>query len=99
MDLGDLSAMLRSIAVPIPATLGAKAISRWKLEASTAASVTRSPLRLVAFPTTARKPLAGAALGVLGIGIIGAAVVGGPLLNHGLGGSGIAPAAASPSEV
>ena len=99
LDLDDLAAMLRSIAVPIPVTLSAKIISRWKLEASTAASVTRSPLRLVPFPTTARKPLAGAALGVLGIGIIGAAIVGGPLLNHGLGGSGIAPAAATPSEV
>jgi DNA-directed RNA polymerase specialized sigma24 family protein len=99
LDLEDLAAMLRSIAVPIPVTLGAKTISRWKLEVSTAASVTRPQMRLVPFPITARKPLAGAALGVLGVGIIGAAIVGGPLLNHGLGGGGIAPASASPSEV
>jgi DNA-directed RNA polymerase specialized sigma24 family protein/anti-sigma factor RsiW len=99
VDLDHLGSMLRSTAVPIPSTLVAKAISRWKLEASTASSVTRQPMRLIPFPTTARKPLAGAALGVLGVGIIGAAVVGGPLLNHGLGGAGIAPAAASPSEV
>jgi DNA-directed RNA polymerase specialized sigma24 family protein len=99
LDLEDLGATLRSLAVPIPATLGARTISRWKLEISTAASVTRPQLRLVPFPTTARKPLAGAALGVLGVGIIGAAIVGGPLLNHGLGGGGVAPAAASPSEV
>jgi DNA-directed RNA polymerase specialized sigma24 family protein len=99
LDLDDLGAMLHSLAVPIPATLAARTISRWKLEISTAASVTRPQLRLVPFPTTARKPLAGAALGVLGVGIIGAAIVGGPLLNHGLGGGGIAPAAASPSEV
>ncbi len=99
MDLDHLSAMLRSTAVPIPSTLVTKAISRWKLEVSAAVSVTRQPMRLVPFPTTARKPLAGAAAGMLGLGIIGAAVVGGPLLNHGLGGGGIAPASASPSEV
>jgi RNA polymerase sigma factor (sigma-70 family) len=99
VDLDDLGAMLRSIAVPIPATLGAKALSRWKLEVNAAANVARTRMRLVPFPSTARKPLAGAALGVLGIGIIGAAIVGGPLLNHGLGGSGISPATASPSEV
>jgi DNA-directed RNA polymerase specialized sigma24 family protein len=99
VDLDHLGDMLRSTAVAIPSTLVAKAISRWKLEASATSSVARQPMRLVPFPTTARKPLAGAALGVLGIGIIGAAVVGGPLLNHGLGGGGIAPAAASPSEV
>jgi DNA-directed RNA polymerase specialized sigma24 family protein len=98
-DLDHLGAMLRSTAVPIPSTLVAQAISKWKLEASAASSVTRQPMRLIPFPTTARKPLAGAALGVLGVGIIGAAIVGGPLLDHGLGGGGIAPAAATPSEV
>jgi hypothetical protein len=99
MDLDDLGGMLRTLAVPIPVTLTAKAVSRWKLHASTASSVERPAMSLVPFPNFARKPLAGAALGVLGLGIIGVAVVGGPLLNHGLGGSGIPPAAASPSEV
>jgi hypothetical protein len=99
MDLDDLGGMLHTLAVPIPVTLTAKAVSRWKLQASAASSVERPALSLVPFPNLARKPLAGAALGVLGMGIIGVAVVGGPLLNHGLGGSGIPPAAASPSEV
>jgi hypothetical protein len=99
MDLDDLGGMLRTLAVAIPVTLTAKAVNRWKLDASTASSVERPGSSWVPFPNFAHKPLAGAALGVLGMGIIGVAVVGGPLLNHGLGGSGIPPAAASPSEV
>jgi DNA-directed RNA polymerase specialized sigma24 family protein len=98
-DVDDLGATLRSIAVPVPTTIVAMAISRWKLAAATAVSVARPPLRLASFPSPARKPLVGAALGLLGIGIIGAAVVGGPLIDHGLGGAGVSPAAASPSEV
>jgi hypothetical protein len=75
------------------------ATSRWKATANAATVVSRSRLGLLSFPSSGRKPVAGAALAVLGLGIIGAAVVSGPLLSHGPGLGGLAPAAAAPTEV
>ncbi len=98
-ELDDLGAMLASIAVPVPPTLVAMATSRWKASANAATVVSRTRLGLLSFPSSGRKPVAGAALAVLGLGIIGAAVVSGPLLAHGPGSGGLAPAAAAPTEV
>jgi DNA-directed RNA polymerase specialized sigma24 family protein len=98
-DLDDLGAMLTRIAVPVPATLVSMTTSRWKAGANAATVVSRSRLGLLSFPSSGRKPVAGAALAVMGLGIIGAAVVTGPLLNHGRGFGGLAPAAAAPTEV
>ena len=98
-ELEDLGATLARITVPVPPTLVAMATSRWKAAANAATVVSRSRLGLLSFPSSGRKPLAGAALAVLGLGIIGAAVVTGPLLNHGPGSGGLAPAAAAPTEV
>jgi DNA-directed RNA polymerase specialized sigma24 family protein len=98
-ELDDLGAMLATIAVPVPPTLVATATSRWKDSANAATVVPRTRLGLLSFPTAGRKPLAGAALAVMGLGIIGAAVVTGPLLSHGRGSGGLAPAAAAPTEV
>jgi DNA-directed RNA polymerase specialized sigma24 family protein len=98
-ELDDLGAMLATIAVPVPPTLVATATSRWKDAANAATVVPRTRLGLLSFPTSGRKPLAGAALAVMGLGIIGAAVVTGPLLSHGRGSGGLAPAAAAPTEV
>jgi DNA-directed RNA polymerase specialized sigma24 family protein len=98
-DLDDLGAMLARIAVPVPATLVSTTTSRWKAAANAATVVSRSRLGLLSFPSSGRKPVAGAALAVLGLGIIGTAVVSGPLLNHGRGFGGLAPAAAAPTEV
>ena len=93
LDLDDLSAMLHTMAVPPPPNLAALAEQRWR----TASEAARA--NLGGIPANARKPLAGASLGVVGVGIIGAAMVAGPLLNHGVGGGGVPPAAAAPSEV
>jgi DNA-directed RNA polymerase specialized sigma24 family protein len=98
-ELDDLGAMLAGIAVPVPPTLVATATSRWKDAANAATVVPRTRLGVLSFPTSGRKPLAGAALAVMGLGIIGAAVVSGPLLSHGPGSGGLAPAAAAPTEV
>jgi DNA-directed RNA polymerase specialized sigma24 family protein len=98
-DRDDIGAMLAPIAVPVPPTLVSMATSRWKAAANTATVVSRARLGLPSFPTSGRKPVAGAALAVMGLGIIGAAVVTGPLLNHGPGSGGLAPAAAAPTEV
>jgi DNA-directed RNA polymerase specialized sigma24 family protein len=98
-ELDDLGAMLAPIAVPVPPTLVAMATSRWKDAANAATVVPRTRLGLLSFPTSGRKPLAGAALAVMGLGIIGAAVVSGPLLTHGPGSGGLAPAAAAPTEI
>ncbi|HEY2428257.1 MAG TPA: hypothetical protein VGI06_04965 [Acidimicrobiales bacterium] len=98
-ELDDLGAMLARIAVPTPPTVVAMATSRWKDAANAATVVPRTRLGLLSFPTSGRKPVAGAALAVMGLGIIGAAVVSGPLLTHGPGSGGLAPAAAAPTEV
>ena len=98
-DLDNLGAMLAPIAVPVPSTLMSMTTSRWKAAVNAATVVSRSRLGLLSFPTSRRKPVAGAALAVMGLGIIGAAVVSGPLLNHGRGWGGLAPAAAAPTEV
>jgi DNA-directed RNA polymerase specialized sigma24 family protein len=98
-ELDELGAMLTRIGVPTPPTLVAMATSRWKDAANAATVVPRTPLRLLSFPNSGRKPVAGAALAVMGLGIIGAAVVSGPLLTHGPGSGGLAPAAAAPTEV
>jgi DNA-directed RNA polymerase specialized sigma24 family protein len=98
-DLDDVGAMLTRIAVPVPATLVPMATSRWKATANAASVVSRSRLGLLSFPSSGRKPVAGAALAVMGLGIIGAAVVSGPLLSHGPGSGGLAPAAAAPTEI
>jgi DNA-directed RNA polymerase specialized sigma24 family protein len=98
-ELDDLGAMLTRIAVPAPPTLVAMATSRWKDAANAATVVPRTRLHLLSFPHSGRKPVAGAALAVMGLGIIGAAVVSGPLLTHGPGSGGLAPAAAAPTEV
>ncbi len=98
-ELDDLGTMLAPIGVPLPPTLVSMATSRWKAAANAATVVSRSRLGLLSFPTSGRKPVAGAALAVMGLGIIGAAVVSGPLLNHGAGSGGLAPAAAAPTEI
>jgi DNA-directed RNA polymerase specialized sigma24 family protein len=98
-DLDDLGAMLARIAVPAPATVVSMTTSRWKAAVNAASVVSRSRMGLLSFPSSGRKPVAGAALAVMGLGIIGAAVVTGPLLNHGRGSGGLAPAAAAPTEV
>ncbi|TMM20335.1 MAG: hypothetical protein E6G01_00765 [Actinobacteria bacterium] len=98
-DLDDLGTMLAPVAVPVPPTLVSMSTSRWKAAANAATVVSRSRLGLLSFPTSGRKPVAGAALAVMGLGIIGAAVVSGPLLNHGAGPGGLAPAAAAPTEI
>jgi DNA-directed RNA polymerase specialized sigma24 family protein len=98
-EIDDLGAMLAPTAVPVPPTLVAMATSRWKDAANAATVVPRARLGLLSFPTSGRKPLAGAALAVMGLGIIGAAVVSGPLLSHGPGFGGLAPAVAAPTEI
>ncbi len=98
-ELDDLGAMLAPIAVPAPPTLVAMATTRWKDAANAATVVPRARFGLLAFPSSGRKPVAGAALAVMGLGIIGAAVVSGPLLSRGPGSGGLAPAAAAPTEV
>jgi DNA-directed RNA polymerase specialized sigma24 family protein len=98
-DLDDLGAMLTTIAVPAPPSLLPMATSRWKLAADAVTVAPRGRLGATSLPMGSRKPLAGAALAVMGLGIIGAAVVSGPLLNRGAGAGGISPAAASPTEV
>ena len=98
-ELDHLGTMIAPIAVPVPPTLVAMATSRWKATANAATVVPRTRLGLLSFPTSGRKPLAGAALAVMGLGIIGAAVVSGPLLSRGPGFGGLAPAAAAPTEI
>jgi DNA-directed RNA polymerase specialized sigma24 family protein len=98
-ELDDLGAMLAPIAAPVPPTMVAMATSAWKGAANAATVVPRTRQGLFSFPASGRKPLAGAALAVMGLGIIGAAVVSGPLLSHGPGSGGLAPAAAAPTEV
>lgn len=75
-ELNELCTSLRRVALPlIPATLAARAAARSKAVGYVAAAASRHGA-LATLPVISAKPLAGAALGIIGAGVIGASVMG-----------------------
>lgn len=69
-ELEDLGSLLRRVVTPVPLALAAVSMSKWKLAAKLASTVTRNP----AF-NQARKPIAAAAAALFALGVIGATIL------------------------